>query len=75
MPDASAFRSALDFFVQLGIYDVVLPFLLVFTLVFAFLEKSRVYGTEKVGDKEIPKKNLPYSGRRRVEAKVSVSTG
>ncbi|MFH1174066.1 MAG: hypothetical protein V1725_02980 [archaeon] len=56
--EGSVFRNALDFFVQLGIYDVVLPFLLVFTLVFAFLEKSRVYGTEQIGDKEYSRKNL-----------------
>jgi hypothetical protein len=56
--EGSVFRNALDFFVQLGIYDVVLPFLLVFTLVFAFLEKSKIYGTEQIGDKEFSRKNL-----------------
>jgi len=42
----SSFRSAIDFFGQLGIYDVILPFLLVFTLVFAILEKTKVLGFE-----------------------------
>ena len=59
---ASAFRNAIDFFVAIGLYDVILPFLLVFTLMFAFLEKTRVLGTDKIkidGDfHHVPKKNL-----------------
>ena len=53
----SSFRAALDFFGQIGIYDVILPFLLVFTLVFAILEKTKVLGFE---DKEqkYTRKNL-----------------
>ena len=46
----STFRGVLEFFVKLGIYDVVLPFLLVFTLVFAIMEKTRVFGIEKTKD-------------------------
>lgn len=41
----------LDFLGRLGVYDVLLPFLLVFTLVFAFLEKSKVLGIEVIQDK------------------------
>lgn len=41
---------------QLGIYDVVLPFLLVFTIMFAIFEKTKILGTE--GEKKLPKKNL-----------------
>ena len=54
---ASAFRAAIDFFGEIGIYDVILPFLLVFTLVFAILEKTKVLGFE---DKEhkYTRKNL-----------------
>ena len=44
---ASAFGSAIEFMHNVGIFDTVLPFLLVFTLVFAFLEKTKVLGTEK----------------------------
>jgi small-conductance mechanosensitive channel len=55
---ASYFRGTLDFFARLGIYDVVLPFILVFTIVFAILEKTRIFGTEKVGEEQISKKNL-----------------
>ncbi|HSU72957.1 MAG TPA: hypothetical protein VLJ21_03860 [Candidatus Binatia bacterium] len=50
--------NVLAFFVRLGIYDVVLPFLLVFTLVYAILERSRVLGTEKIGNTEYTKRNL-----------------
>ncbi|MDD9953751.1 MAG: hypothetical protein OXR66_05435 [Candidatus Woesearchaeota archaeon] len=55
----SVFREALVFFDQIGLYDVVLPFLLVFTLVFGVLEKSKIFGTEKsADDKTRPRKNL-----------------
>ena len=54
----STFRGIIKFFGELGIYDVILPFLLVFTIVFAVLEKTKLFGTEKVGDREYPKKNL-----------------
>ena len=60
MADESTFRGVIEFFDRLGIYDVVLPFLLVYTLVFAILDKSKILGTEKVGEEGIvyPKKNL-----------------
>jgi len=54
----STFRGVLEFFVRLGIYDVVLPFLLVFTVVFAIMEKSKVFGTEKTKNGEYTRKNL-----------------
>ncbi len=50
--------GAVEFLQDLGFFDVVLPFLLVFTIVFGILEKTKVFGTEKVGDKEYPKKNI-----------------
>jgi len=55
---ASAFREVIEFFQDIGLYDVVLPFLLVFTIVFAILEKTRVFGTEKIEGNEYTKKNL-----------------
>ena len=55
---ASTFRGVIEFFAELGIYDVILPFLLVFTIIFAILEKSRVFGTEKIGDIVYTRKNL-----------------
>ena len=58
MAEASTFRATLDFLDKIGVFDVVLPFLLVFTIVFALLEKTRVFGTEHIGDHEYTKKNL-----------------
>ncbi|MBI4153001.1 hypothetical protein HY497_00625 [Candidatus Woesearchaeota archaeon] len=54
----TAFRGVVTFLDKLGVYDIVLPFLLVFTIVFAILEKTRVLGTEKIDNKEYTKKNL-----------------
>ena len=55
MAEASALRGSIDFFEKIGIYDVLLPFLLVFTIVFAILEKTAVLGREQNG---ATKKNL-----------------
>lgn len=43
----SMLGETLGFLDRLGIFDVVLPFLLVFTIVFAIMEKTKVLGTEK----------------------------
>lgn len=58
MASESVFRGALEFFYELGVYDVILPFLLVFAMVFAILEKTKVFGTEKIGNEEFTKKNI-----------------
>jgi hypothetical protein len=58
MAETSTFRGVVDFFDTVGLYDVVLPFILIFTIVFAILEKTKVLGTEQVGDKEFTRKNL-----------------
>lgn len=58
MAEASSFRGALELFNRIGLYDVVLPFLLVFTLVFAILEKTRVFGTEEINGTTYPRRNL-----------------
>ncbi|MBU0756803.1 MAG: hypothetical protein KKF44_01950 [Nanoarchaeota archaeon] len=55
---ASTFRDAIAFMDNLGIYDVVLPFLLIFTTVFAILEKSKIFGTEVIEDITVTRKNL-----------------
>ena len=52
----SAFRGAIDFFDKLGVYDVVLPFLLVFSITFAIFEKTKILGVE--GKDKDPRKNL-----------------
>jgi hypothetical protein len=54
----SPFKTGIEFLDRLGVYEILLPFLLIFTLVYAILEKSRVFGTEKIGDNEVSKKNL-----------------
>jgi hypothetical protein len=54
----SRFRETLLFFEKLGIYDVILPFLLVFTIVFAILEKTKIFGTEDIDGKKYTRKNL-----------------
>lgn len=55
---ATPFREVIDFFDSIGLFDVVLPFLLVFTIVFAILEKTKVLGTEDIDGKKYTKKNL-----------------
>ncbi len=54
----SVFRGTLQFFFDLGIYDVVLPFLLVFTIVFAILEKTKAFGEEEIAGKKWTRRNL-----------------
>ena len=58
MVEESVFRGVITFLGKIGVYDVILPFLLVFTIVFAILEKTKVLGTEKVEGKSLTKKNL-----------------
>ncbi|MBI4152359.1 hypothetical protein HY495_01500 [Candidatus Woesearchaeota archaeon] len=58
MVEESVFRAAIGFLDKLGVYDIILPFLLVFTLVFAILEKTKILGVEKVKDQEYTKKNI-----------------
>jgi len=48
----------IEFFDKLGVFDVLLPFLLVFTLVYALLEKTRIFGVDRVGEMEYSRKNL-----------------
>lgn len=50
--------GAIEFLKDFGFFDVILPFLLVFTIVFGILEKTKLFGVEKVGDKEFPRKNI-----------------
>jgi len=55
---ASPLEIAVNFLKDFGFFDVVLPFLLVFTIVFAILEKTMILGKEKIGTEDRPKKNL-----------------
>jgi len=58
MAEESVFRGVIAFMDKLGIYDVVLPFLLIFTIVFAILEKTKVFGTDEIEGTKYTKKNL-----------------
>lgn len=64
MATESVFRGIINFFNDIGVYDVILPFLLVFTIMFAILEKTRVLGEDEVdmgkekGKVKYSKKNL-----------------
>lgn len=58
MPSDTAFGGVLSFFERLGVYDVILPFILTFTIFFAILERTQVLGTEKIDSEEVTKKNL-----------------
>ena len=42
----SPLRAAIDFLESFGFFDIVLPFILVFALVFAILEKTKILGKE-----------------------------
>lgn len=53
---ASMLGNVIQFFDQIGIYEVVLPFLLTFTIVFAILEKTKALGAE--GANRESKKNI-----------------
>ena len=50
----SPLASAIEFLEKFGLFDVVLPFLLIFTFVFAILEKTMILGKEN----DQPKRNL-----------------
>ena len=58
MVEESLFRGVISLLDKIGVYDIILPFLLVFTIVFAILEKTKALGTEKIGGNELTKKNL-----------------
>lgn len=51
-------RGVFEFLGKVGLFDIVLPFILVFTIVFAILEKTRVFGTEDIEGKKYTRKNL-----------------
>jgi hypothetical protein len=56
--EQTALDAAFDFLQRFGLFKWILPFLLVFTVVFAILEKTRILGTEGTGKDAQPKKNL-----------------
>ncbi len=50
--------AAVDFLQDFGFFDIVLPFLLVFTVVFGILEKTKIFGTEGAGETKTSRKNI-----------------
>jgi len=68
----SAFRGVVDFFGEIGLFDVVLPFLLVFTVVFAILEKTKVFGIEEIEGKKYTRKNLNSNKLKTQKKKLKV---
>jgi len=58
MVKESVFRSVIYFFEDIGIYDVVLPFILIFTIVYAVLEKTKVLGSEDIDGVKYSRRNL-----------------
>src|SRR3989344_2130452 len=50
----SPLGAAIEFLQDFGFFDIVLPFILVFTLVFALLDKTKILGKEG----EEPKRNI-----------------
>ena len=44
--------------INLGVYNVILPWLLVFTIMFALLEKTKVLGLDEIDGNKVTKKNL-----------------
>tara|TARA_Y100000310_G_C20548330_1_gene746741 strand:+ start:590 stop:1129 length:540 start_codon:yes stop_codon:yes gene_type:complete len=60
---ATPLYDAIEFMKSFGIFDVVLPFLLVFTVIFGVLEKTKLFGKE--GD----------SSRKNINAMVAFTIG
>jgi len=57
MVEETVFGGIINFLGRLGFYDVILPFLLVFTLIYAILDKTRILGNEP-GEGDHPRRNL-----------------
>lgn len=56
---AAPLVNAVNFFRDFGLFDVVLPFLLVFSIMFAILEKTRILGEDKIKEGvTMPKRSL-----------------
>ena len=54
----STLGGIIVFFRELGVYDVVLPFILTFTIMFAILERTQILGVTKTKDEPQSRKNL-----------------
>ncbi|MFH0798510.1 MAG: hypothetical protein V1906_03805 [Candidatus Woesearchaeota archaeon] len=54
----TALGSAIDFLRDFGFFDVIQPFLLVFSILFGILEKTKVFGVEEIDGKKYARKNI-----------------
>jgi len=43
---------------KIGFFTVLLPFILIFSVVFAILEKTKIFGTENIGGTDFPRRNV-----------------
>ncbi len=57
MATQSMLRGVVVILQKAGIYDVILPFILIFAILFAILERTKVLGTTD-NDKKLPRKSL-----------------
>lgn len=58
MAQENIFSGVMQFLNKLGVYDIILPFLLIFAIVFSILEKTRVLGTDEIEGKKYSKKSI-----------------
>ncbi|MFH1376508.1 MAG: hypothetical protein ABIH25_02635 [Candidatus Woesearchaeota archaeon] len=54
----SDFRYFVEELKSMGVYDVLLPFLLIFTIIFAILEKTLIFGNSGTKENPSPKTNI-----------------
>jgi len=47
MATTFSFENSIEYLQNIGVFDYVLPFLLIFAIVFAALEKTKILGTDK----------------------------
>ena len=58
MARETVFGGVIEFLDRLGVYDIILPFLLIFTITFAILDRTRVFGEDEIQGVKYPKKSL-----------------
>lgn len=56
--ETTTLDNAIQFLRAFGFFNVILPFLLIFTIVFGVLEKTKIFGTEKYKGDTVPRRNL-----------------
>lgn len=55
---ASPLETAVAFLDAFGFFNVILPFIFVFAVMYAILEKTAILGKEKKGDKDVPRSSI-----------------